>query len=118
MVAATLRLFLKSQGGEDAAMQKRFLLEAQNARRLTHPNIAQVLDFDIDAEESMAYIVMEFIDGVSLQEVLRRYGTPSVGLVIEISRQCLEALVYLHQRRSQRATLPRVILRRRQLAVF
>ncbi len=77
-------------------LQERFLHEARMAIRLKHPNIAQLHDFSI-ADDGTAYIVMEYIDGVALDALLRASGPPSRGLTIEIARQGLEALHYLHE---------------------
>ncbi len=81
----------------DEAMQARFLREARMAVRLRHRNIAQLFDFTVD-EEGTAYLVMEFIDGVGLDELLRRHGPPSLGLALEIALQGLEAIGYMHRK--------------------
>jgi len=75
--------------------QERFLHEARMAIRLKHPNIAQLHDFSI-SEEGTAFIVMEFIDGIALDALLEASGPPSLDLTLEIARQSLRALAYLH----------------------
>ena len=77
---------------------ERFLREARSAIRLRHPNIAALHDFAI-ADDDDAYIVMEFIDGSTLQEILDRHGRPPLALTLEIARQSLRALGYLHRQR-------------------
>lgn len=77
---------------------ERFLREARVAIRLRHPNIAALHDFAIAADGS-AYIVMEFIDGSTLQEILDRHGRPPLPLTLEIARQSLRALGYLHRQK-------------------
>jgi len=77
---------------------ERFLREARSAIRLRHPNIAALHDFAI-ADDGNAYIVMEFIDGANLQEILDRHGRPPLALTLEIARQSLRALGYLHRQR-------------------
>jgi TonB family protein len=74
----------------------RFLLEAKAATRLRHPNVANLYDFALGAEGN-AYIIMEYIEGLNLQEVLRGYGPPPLALTIEIAHQALRALAYLHR---------------------
>ncbi len=86
---------LQPQAATKEDLQKRFLHEARMAIKLKHPNIAQLYDFAI-TEEGTAYIVMEFIDGVTLDAMLQASGTPSIDLTLEISRQALAALSYLH----------------------
>lgn len=77
---------------------ERFLREARAAIRLRHPNIAVLHDFAI-AEDGNAYIVMEMIDGWTLQEILGRQGPPLLPLTVEIARQSLRALGYLHRQK-------------------
>lgn len=81
----------------DAEMRRRFLEEAKTATRLKHPNICTIHDFAMD-QEGTAYLVMEFIDGVTLGELLRSQGSPGLALSLEIVRQTLRALAYLHRK--------------------
>lgn len=74
----------------------RFVREARIAIKLRHPNIAQLYDFSSD-KTGNGFIVMEFIDGLSLDEVLDNAGPPSVPLALEITTQSLEALGALHE---------------------
>lgn len=74
----------------------RFLHEARAANRLRHPNVAILHDFAI-ADDGQAFIVMEHIDGWNLLEVLSGYGPPPIALTLEIARQSLKALGYLHR---------------------
>jgi TonB family protein len=77
---------------------ERFLREARVAIRLRHPNIAALHDFAI-AEDGNAFIVMEFIDGLNLLEILHGHGPPPISLILEIARQSLRALGYLHRQK-------------------
>jgi serine/threonine protein kinase len=83
---------------EDEVLRARFLREAKVAIKLRHPNLAQIYDFTVD-ESGYAYLVMEFIDGLNLQEVIKVLERPGLGLVLEVARQSLEALGYLHRKR-------------------
>jgi serine/threonine protein kinase len=83
---------------EDEVLKARFLREAKMAVKLRHPNLAQIYDFTVD-DSGYAYLVMEFIDGLNLQEVVKVLGRPGLGLVLEVARQSLEALGYLHRKR-------------------
>ncbi len=80
----------------DSDFRARFLREAQLVARLRHPNLALLHEFAL-SESGAGCIVMEFIDGLSLKDVLETSGPPSAGLVIEIARQGLDALGYLHR---------------------
>jgi hypothetical protein len=83
---------------EDPDFVKRFEREAKNVAALRHPNIVQVFDFDLEGE--LSYMVMEFIDGVTLKthlENLTRTDKPlplseSIHIVNEIG----QALAYAH----------------------
>lgn len=83
-------------GSED--LRARFVREAKTAKQLRHPNIAEVIDFSVTAD-GVAYIVMEFIQGVDLRDVLRRAGKPlDWPLVAEIGMQTCGVLSFLHGR--------------------
>lgn len=75
----------------------RFLREARVASRLRHANIAQMFDFTAEPGEDAA-IVMEHIDGSTLEDI-RALEPPPIALTLEIARQTLEALDYLHSKR-------------------
>lgn len=87
---------MRPQLTEDEELKARFLREAQLAIKLRHPNIAQLYDFTVDEESGTAFIVMEFIQGTTLEDLLADHGPPPLGLALEIARQSLRALGYLH----------------------
>ncbi|MCD4749147.1 MAG: protein kinase, partial [Thermoanaerobaculales bacterium] len=60
----------------DAEMRTRFVREARLAGNLRHPNIAQVFDFAME-KDGEAFLVMEYVNGVTLQQVLKSTGPPS-----------------------------------------
>ncbi|HEX4498588.1 MAG TPA: protein kinase, partial [Thermoanaerobaculia bacterium] len=82
----------------DEEFKARFQREARVAIQLRHPNIAHLIDFTIDEEDGTAFIVMEFIAGMTLEEVLRHSGPPPLGLALEIGQQSLRALACLHEK--------------------
>jgi serine/threonine-protein kinase len=81
----------------DADLRRRFTEEARTATRLKHPNICTIHDFALDPD-GMAYLVMEYIQGVSLADLLKTQGVPSLALTIEVAHQALLALGYLHRK--------------------
>ncbi len=85
------------QHEHDEGLKARFLHEARMAVKLRHANIAQMYDFAVD-EGGNAFIVMEYIEGITLQEMLERIGPPPIGLALELARQTLSALGYLHRK--------------------
>jgi len=81
----------------DEELKRRFAEEAKMATRLKHPNIGTIHDFALD-EDGTGYLVMEYIDGVNLAELLHSKGPPGLPLALEIMHQSLLALGYLHRR--------------------
>ncbi|MFQ5526958.1 MAG: protein kinase [Thermoanaerobaculia bacterium] len=88
---------IRSELKENSDLQARFMREAKVATQLRHPNIARLDDFSI-TEDGTAYIVMEFIEGRNLAEVLQSEGPLSVAASLAVTAQCLRALAYLHDR--------------------
>ncbi|HEV8232244.1 MAG TPA: protein kinase [Thermoanaerobaculia bacterium] len=89
---------MRPEVAQSADQRKRFLREAQTATRLRHPNIVAFYDFFVD-EEDTAYMVMEYIEGINLRDMLQGCGALPVPLAIDLSRQCLSAFEYLHRRK-------------------
>jgi eukaryotic-like serine/threonine-protein kinase len=87
---------IRSQAEAVGEAADRFLSEAKAAIKLRHPNVAVLHDFAVGGD-GQAFIVMEYIDGWNLLEVLNGYGPPPVALTLEIARQSLKALGYLHR---------------------
>ncbi len=95
----TRSLMLASQGFA-ASMNRykeKFVKEAQTIAALDHRNIIPI--YDVFEENNTAYYVMEYIDGESLSDVIKRRGALSEGDAVEYIRQAAEALGYLHERR-------------------
>jgi len=81
---------------EQQYMIDRFKEEAKILRNLRHMNLPGVIDYFIEA--GRYYLVMDYIEGKDLETVLQSYGERGVpeNLVIEWSKQVLDALEYLH----------------------
>ncbi len=88
---------LRSQLVAEEDLKERFLREAKIAIHLRHPNIAQLYDFSID-DEGTAYIVLEYIDGITLEEYCRQPEARHLTLTLAIAQQGLRALGYLHRK--------------------
>ena len=73
-----------------AQLLSRFKNEARAAGRLQHPNIVGVYEYG--EEGSLAYIVMEYVEGTGLREFLNRKATFELGQIIAIMSQLLLAL--------------------------
>ncbi len=89
----TMLLFKdEDQAGEVA---KRFRQEARAAGRLSHRNIISVYEFGETGE--LEYIVMEFIEGETLEDRLKREGPPDLASACAMMVTILRALDYAHQ---------------------
>jgi serine/threonine protein kinase len=80
----------------DQALRERFIQEANIQAGLRHPGIVQVLTADMESEQPS--LVMEYIEGKSLSEVLELRGALPVDDAIKIMAQVLSAVGYAHQR--------------------
>jgi eukaryotic-like serine/threonine-protein kinase len=82
---------------DDEDFVARFRREALAAARLQHPNIVQVFDSGEDAASQRHYIVMEYVDGPSCADMLRRDGRMGVDQTVEIVRGACHGLDYAHR---------------------
>lgn len=71
---------------------KRFEHEAKALARINHPNILHIYDFGEDTTHSVYYMVMEFVAGEDMAELLRRRKRLEPVLVLDIVRQALLGL--------------------------
>jgi len=82
---------------ENAQAVENFLREAKAAAKLNHPNIVTV--YDTGEQDGRYYIAMEFVDGTTLKEILRRRGKISPAGILHVIVQVSEALAYAHENR-------------------
>jgi len=75
-----------------------FQNEAKTTARLTHPNIVKVLDFGV-ASENHPYMVMEYIKGTTLKNVIETTGPIDPHLALSALKRITDALAYAHERR-------------------
>jgi serine/threonine protein kinase len=74
---------------------RRLKLEARALSALDHPNIARIYDFDW-ISDGTPYLVMEFIDGITLQMALKHRGSMPTHLAADLFLQIALALAYVH----------------------
>lgn len=86
---------LREQFGSDEEFLRRFRREAQAAASLSHPNIVSIYDVGKDGE--IEYIVMEYIEGRNLKEIIRNYAPLSPEQAILIAKQIGEAIHHAHE---------------------
>jgi tRNA A-37 threonylcarbamoyl transferase component Bud32/Flp pilus assembly protein TadD len=84
---------LKDELSRDVGAIRRFKREARLASSLNHPNICTVLD--AGESDSLAFIAMELLDGISLKARLMR-GLPPLTEIVDIIRQVIQALGVAH----------------------
>ena len=75
--------------------KKRFRHEAMSAGQLTHPNIVAV--YDADEDRGRPFIVMEYLPGPTLAEVLKVLAPLSLERTVDIALQICDALDYAHR---------------------
>ena len=80
----------------DRETRKRFLREARAAGELNHRNIIQIYDFGEDG--GRAFIVMELLEGVSLNELLERQPDLSIDRKLQIMIEVCDGLAFSHSR--------------------
>jgi hypothetical protein len=89
-------LKILSHANPDAASVDRFEREARLASRLAHPNTIQVFDFG-ETPDGRLYYAMEYIEGLTLAQLLTVGGLPPVGRAVHLLRQVAGSLGEAHQ---------------------
>jgi serine/threonine protein kinase len=88
-----LKLLLPERTGPESLA--RFEREVQLTSQLTHPNTVAIYDYGRSAD-GVFYYAMEYIDGVSLAELVEKHGPQPAGRVVHILLQAADALVEAH----------------------
>ncbi len=78
----------------DEKFVRRFQREALSASSLTHPNIVEV--YDVGEDHGMYYIVMEYIEGRHLKDLIKKRGKLTVSEVIDIMLQITDGMSVAH----------------------
>ena len=80
---------------DDSAFKARFVQEARSAARLAHPNVVNV--FDQGQDSDMAYMVMEYLPGITLRDLLKDYGKLTPEQTLDIMDAVLRGLAAAHE---------------------
>jgi eukaryotic-like serine/threonine-protein kinase len=88
--------FLHPALSNDETFVRRFRLEARAAASLNHPNIVHVYDWG--SEDEGFYVVLEYLAGGSLRDVLARRGTISIAQAASIGVSIAQGLAFAHER--------------------
>lgn len=79
----------------DEEFIRRFHREAQSATSLAHPNIVSI--YDVGEEDSIYYIVMEYVDGQTLKQYIQQNSPVRIEEALEILKQLTSAISHAHQ---------------------
>jgi serine/threonine protein kinase len=87
---------LREEFTGDEEFVRRFEIEAQSAASLSHPNIVPI--YDVGNENNIFYIVMEYIDGITLKEYIVKNGPLKWKESIRIAIQICSAIEHAHNK--------------------
>lgn len=86
---------LRDQFADDPEFVHRFQQEARSAGSLNHPNIVTV--FDVGEDRGREYLVMQYVDGPNLKELIRSRGRFAIADAVQIVRGICAALEFAHR---------------------
>src|SRR5262249_55200219 len=86
---------LPSGKAEDPSSLERFYREARAVAALDHPNIVRA--YDIDQDDNLHFLVMEYVDGSSLQEICKKVGPIDVLRACQYIYQAANGLQHAHE---------------------
>ena len=85
---------LRGDLASDDKFVRRFQREALSASSLSHPNIVEM--YDVGEDDGQYYIVMEYVDGKTLKQVLKQRGHLSITEVVDIMLQLTDGMAHAH----------------------
>ncbi|WP_151734749.1 Stk1 family PASTA domain-containing Ser/Thr kinase [Paenibacillus tengchongensis] len=85
---------LRNQFVHDEEFIRRFRREAQSAASLSHPNVVSI--YDVGQEDDVHYIVMEYVEGKNLNEIIKERAPLQVDEAVRIASQICDALDHAH----------------------
>ncbi len=86
---------LRSEFTNDEEFVKRFKIEAQAVASLSHPNVVSI--YDVGHQEDIHYIVMEYVDGMTLKEFINKHGAINWQDAVKITIQICSAIEHAHK---------------------
>ncbi len=93
---AIKELCRKERDKENEVVVQGLIAEANLMKKLDHPALPRIVDI-IETNQTI-YIVMDYIEGETLQTILKKYGAQNQEMVIEWAKQLCSVLHYLHTR--------------------
>ena len=91
-----LKILSSQVTGFSSEAMERFLREARLYAELEHPNIVPI--YDVGFEGNRAYIIMKYIEGRNLRDIISRSGALPLEAALRISKDILSALAYMHRK--------------------
>ncbi|MEW6411602.1 MAG: protein kinase [Candidatus Zixiibacteriota bacterium] len=91
----TIRLDFVNDPAEMEELKERLFREAQAAGKLSHPNIVTI--YDVGSEGHLQYIAMEFLDGQTLDDMIKKKVKFNYKIIAQIIVQICSALQYAHE---------------------
>ncbi len=85
---------LRGDLSNDEKFVRRFQREALSASSLAHPNIVEV--YDVGEDDGLYYIVMEYIEGKTLKQLLKKRGNLTLSEAIDIMLQLTDGMAHAH----------------------
>ena len=85
---------LRGDLANDEKFVRRFQREALSASSLSHPNIVEV--YDVGEDDGIYYIVMEYIEGKHLKQLLKRRGKLTLEEAVDIMLQVTDGMAHAH----------------------
>ncbi len=86
---------MHSHLADDSQFRERFIQEARSAARLAHPNVVNV--FDQGQDSDMAYLVMEYLPGITLRDLLQEHKILTTEQTLDILEAVLGGLAAAHK---------------------
>lgn len=88
---------LREEFVQDEEFVNKFRKEALSAASLSHPNIVGI--YDVGSDHELHYIVMEYVEGHTLKQVIEEKGPFDPKMVLELGVQMVSALKHAHQKK-------------------
>ncbi|MBR4295863.1 MAG: serine/threonine protein kinase, partial [Clostridia bacterium] len=87
---------LKDDIASDIQQVRRFVNESKAVAMLSHPNIVKI--YNISVRSDIKFIVMEYIEGITLKDYMTKRGVLSFNEIISYTEQILRALEHAHSK--------------------
>lgn len=88
---------LPTASAQNVEHRKRFYREARATALLDHPNIVRAYEYEIDPESQRHFLVMEYIDGILLGDLVKQYGPLDMAQASSYIRQAALGLQHAHE---------------------